>query len=495
MDWSFGPSPQALDKIMAEQNVSHAKAARIFRDQYGQQISDLEAFWENPYVHTERSWAEWLSEALWQVFVFDGLAIYPRYNLGGDKVLGFDIIDSATIKPLLDNRGDRPFPPLPAFQQILWGFPRGEFVASPSSETAGEYVDGMVGRLGRTDSLAYFVMNRRTWSPYGYSPVEQAIPAATLYLDRQNWMRAEYQFGSTPRTWMKSNSQEMDPLKLANFERILNDQLTGSTAERHRVKLLPDGFDPVSMPSVEERFKSDYDEYIIKRIASCFGVAPTHLGVISRAGLGGGKGQQEGEQDGSETVSMRPMVQYVEEVINSLSRRFLGADKAITFIMTDDGMGKNEEAKAKAFQVSLASGQMTLNDVRGELGMPLYDDPAADEPFMATQAGPVYFRGTLATDASGETTGQKDDNEPQTEPQESPKEEAPKETEADLKAQEAKAFAKFAKKPRGREFEFVYHTPAEAELLKAEITDTPKGRPSLTKRQMDELPNLSLIHI
>ena len=412
MDWSFGPSAQALDEIMAEQNVSHAKAARIFRDKYGEEIARLEAFWSNPYVHQDRGWQEWLSEALWQVFVFDGLAIYPRYNLGGDKVLGFDIIDSPTIKPLLDNRGERPFPPLPAYQQILWGFPRGEFIASPAEEVSGEYVDGMKGRLGRTDSLAYFIMNRRTWSPYGYSPTEQAIPAAALYLDRQNWMRSEFQYGSTPMTWMKSNSQEMDPNKLANFERILNDQLTGSTAERHRVKLLPDGFDPVAMPSIEERYKPEYDEFIIKRIASCFGVAPSQLGVISRAGLGGGKGAHEGEQESSETVSMRPMVSYVEEVINNLSRRFLQADKNITFILTDDTINRNDEIRAKAFQVSLASGQMTLNDVRGELGMPLYDDPAADEPFMATPAGPVYFRGTLAVDESGETIGQTDEATP-----------------------------------------------------------------------------------
>lgn len=402
-DWSFGPSDKALTAIMEEQNVSHSKAAQIFREQYGEQMVRLQEFWENPYVHTDRGWNEWISEFLWQHFAFDGVPVYPRYTLGGD-VLGFDIIDSPTIKVLLDNRGDIPYPPQPAYQQVLWGFPRGEFVATPNSQADGEFVDAMKGRIGRTDSLAYFVRNRRTWSPYGYSHVEECIPAATLYLERQSWMRNEYQSGATPMTWMRTNSQELDIRKLQEFERILNDKLTGSTVERHRVKVLPDGFEPVAMPSIDERYKPEYDEYIIKQIASKFGVSPTQLGIIPRQGLGG-KGQQDGESDQAETVSGRPTANFIIEVINSLSKRFLGMDKAITFQLSDNESAKDEEAKFKGYQISLYSGTMTLNDVRGELGLPLYDMPEADEPMIVAGNQVQFLKGLLETDGSGEVTG------------------------------------------------------------------------------------------
>jgi SPP1 gp7 family putative phage head morphogenesis protein len=62
------------------------------------------------------------------------------------------------------------------------------------------------------------------------------------------------------------------------------------------------------------------------------------------------------------------------------------------------------------------------------------------------------------------------------------------------KSAEAKAYKVFSRKPRGREFEFVFHTPEEVAVLKgitaepkAQITDTPKGL-SLTKRQASDLP-------
>jgi len=499
-DWSFDLSESCIAEIMDEENCSHAKASRIGRERYGKEINRLTAFWKNPYTQSERSWSEWLTEALWQVFVYDQLCIYPRYNLGG-ALIGFDVIDAPTIKILLDNRGDVPHPPMPAYQQVLWGFPRGEFVASPDSDGDFYNSPGKYGEF-KTDQLSVFVKNRRTWSPYGFSPVEEAIPAATLYLDRQAWMRAEYQFGSTPMTWMKTNSMELTLDKLAGYERVLNDRLTGSTAERHRIKVLPDGFDPVETRSQDEKFKPDYDEFIIKRVAAIFGVSPSALGVIARAGLGGGKGQMEGEAQSSETVSTRPMENYIVDVVNSLSRRYLDADLNVTFVMQDRQNAITAKDQAEALQVALFSGQKTLNDVQGELGQALYDMPEADEPFIVAGNAIQFLKGLLTTDSTGETVGQigqpnvtAESGEGQTSQdaqdtnQEGANQSGPAQT--DLKAQEAKAFAKFAQKPRARAFEFKHHTPEEAELLKAQISDTPKGL--TTKAAKEDLPNYPAI--
>ena len=401
---SWTLSDQAISDIMEEENCSHAKAALIGRERYGDEINRLNEFWENPYVASDRTFSEWITESLWQIFTYDQWCVYPRYNFKGN-VLGFDVIDAPTIKILLDNRGDIPHPPQPAYQQVLWGFPRGEFIASPDAD--GEFYAG-TGRDKEflTDQLSVFVKNRRTWSPYGYSPVEEAIPAASLYLNRQVWMNSEYQNGSMPMTFMKTNSQELDIHKLAEFERILNGRLTGNTAERHRIKVLPEGFDPVAMPEMADRFKSDYDEYIIKRISSIFGVSPSALGVVSRAGLGGGKGQLEGEQENVETVSTKPMVDYIISCINSLSRRYLGASKNVTFVLNDIKSSLDERNRAQALQTSLFSGQKTLNDVQGELGQNLYDMPEADEPFIVAGNTVLFLRGMLNVNAAGETVGQ-----------------------------------------------------------------------------------------
>jgi hypothetical protein len=532
-------SDQAISTIMQEEGCSHAKAALLGRERYGEEINRLRDFWENPYVASDRSFSEWLTESLWQVFTYDQWCVYPRYNFKG-KVLGFDVIDAPTIKILLDNRGDIPHPPQPAYQQVLWGFPRGEFIASPDAD--GEFYSGS-GRDKEflTDQLSVFVKNRRTWSPYGYSPVEEAIPAASLYLNRQVWMNSEYQNGSMPMTFMKTNSQELDIHKLAEFERILNGRLTGNTAERHRIKVLPDGFDPVAMPEMADRFKSDYDEYIIKRVASIFGVAPAALGVVARAGLGGGKGGQEGEAENVESVSTKPMEDYVVSVINSLSRRYLNADKNVTFVLNDRKGAREDLERSKALQTALFSGQKTLNDVQGELGQNLYDMPEADEPFIVAGNAIQFLKGMLSVDTTGETVGQ---NETQNQQGESAQaqvaegnaqgsvgeSQAPEAgvgkdipavgAPADQKSaisEELKDFGRFVKSrhKRGnwRAFDFTVFNAELADnlneqayfivkgatpmpeniyewasgIVNSEITDTPKGL--ITKREMHELPS------
>jgi len=405
MGWSFEIEDATITAIMAEQNCSHAKASRIARQDYSDKIAALREFWENPYPQLGRTFTEWMTEFLWQHFVFDGTPVYPRYNLGRE-VVGFEIIDAPTIKVLLDNRGAIPEPPAPAFQQVLWGFPRGEYQFTPNSD--GEFfVNAGKNNEFLRDQLAYFVRNRRTWSPYGFSAVEESVPAATLYLERQQWMKSEYRDGATPLAFFETDSEEMDPTHLAAFERVFNDRLMGSTTERHRMKVLPRGFKPVFAPTVDERYKNEYDEFLIMRVATVFGVAPSALGIVPRSGLGG-SGERKGEAQAALTTSQKPLESFLVETINTLSRRFLGADKNLTFAFDDDqGDVAQLAAKAQAFQVSLASGQMTVNDVRGELNMPLYEIPEADEPFIMAGNTIQFLTGLLEQDESGEVVGMK----------------------------------------------------------------------------------------
>lgn len=521
MNPSFTVADATITEIMDEENVSHAKAARIGRDRYSEEIARLTAFWENPYPEQGRPFSEWITEFLWQHYTFDGVPIYPRYNLAR-TVIGFEIIDAPTIKVLLDNRGALPQPPNPAFQQILWGFPRGEYQTSP--DTDGEFYSNP-GKSNEflKDQLAYYVRNRRTWSPYGFSSVEEAIPAATLYLERQAWLKSEYVDGSMPSTFMTTDAEEFDVKKLAEFERIFNDKLMGQTAERRRVKVLPKGFTPVPMPTVEERFKPEYDELLIKRIGAIFGVSPSQLGVTSRSGLGG-KGEHEGEMDQTMLTSQRPIETFLIEVVNSLSERFLGSSKAVTFTLTDNSTSQNEETRAKAYEIETKSAQKTINDVRGDLGLPLYDMVEADEPFVMTANGPVFLKGLLSVDTGGETIGQKETNddtvagsEDGRSPVEHQVEEGPKgqEEEGSQSSQgesqssigevestktvvaELAAFSTFVKsrQKRGswRDFSFETVTAGEASMLnadgaaivKGETVEPPSGVKAAARRALD----------
>jgi SPP1 gp7 family putative phage head morphogenesis protein len=313
----------------------------------------------------------------------------------------------------------------------------------------------------------------------------------------------------------------------------------GSTTERHRMKVLPRGFKPVFAPTIDERYKNEYDEFIILRISTIFGVAPGAMGVIPRSGLGG-SGEHKGQAQTALTTSQKPLEAFLIETINTLSRRFLGSDKNITFAFEDDDSDVAAmTARAQAFQVSVQSGQMTINDVRGELNMPLYDIAEADEPFIVAGQTIQFLNGLLTqstpnteeadngevvsgtSGASGVTQEGQEGQEGQG-PQAPVAQGGPAQGEVAKKSavtEEVREFARFVKSrhKRGnwRPFEFTTVPESVAEalneqayfitkgvtpmpdvvadwaMLEAErlLGDNTKGHaPSITKRAVDDLP-------
>jgi len=96
------------------------------------------------------SFADWLRMVVEEMLVIDAATIYPRYARGGG-LYSLDIIDGATIKPLIGEDGRAPEPPDPAYQQILKGVPAADFSA---------------------EELIYLPRNLRSHRLYGMSPVE-----------------------------------------------------------------------------------------------------------------------------------------------------------------------------------------------------------------------------------------------------------------------------------------------------------------------------------
>ena len=243
MEWNISISDDAVSRVMGETGEGSVSASKKVRDQYTEDIARVKDFWKYPDRINGLSFQEWLSVLLEEVLVIDALSIFPNANPLNPELASLEILDGATIKPLLDTRGGRPQPPHPAFQQILWGFPRGEFEAAPNSDA--EYT---------ADQLVYAPRVRRSFTPYGFSPVERAIPLVDLYLKRLHWLRTEYTDGVPPDMVVKTDSTYgSNPNLLKGYERVFNDELAGNLEERRGAKFLPSGMEPIFNPRSEER--------------------------------------------------------------------------------------------------------------------------------------------------------------------------------------------------------------------------------------------------
>jgi hypothetical protein len=380
MDWDITFSDDASERIMAESGKDHVRAMSEAREKYTSEIARLRNFWEQPDKANGYTWQDWLNVSLEDILVLDAWSIWPQKSVNGD-LFGFQVLDASTIKPLIDDRGMRPMAPFPAFQQILFGFPRSEFMATSEIEDAdGEFT---------ADELAYLVRNRRTWTVYGFSPVERALPLADIYLRRQQWIRAEYTDGVLPELLFTTDATfGNNPELLRAYENIFNDDLSGQTAQRKRARLLPAGMNPVQFDGYGEKFKDVLDNYLITSICGHFGVLPSEIG-FSGSGSLGASGLQQGETMSGEAIGIAPLAHWVSKQVTNLCYTFLGMPRELEFkIMFESRL--NTESEARKMDIEMKNGGRTVNEARSEMGLPVIDTPEADMPMLMSGKS-LYF--------------------------------------------------------------------------------------------------------
>jgi hypothetical protein len=429
LDWAVTITKEAVEAAQSASNRPRAEVEQDLRQKLSAEMVRCSRFWQKPDPGQDENFGEWIGKLLEEHFVLDALAIYPRLTYGGD-LYALEILDGSTIKPLRDHRGGRPLPPNPAYQQILWGFPRGEFVADVDD-------DGTVIGGYRTDQLVYKRRNVRAHTPYGYSAVEQALEDVDVWLRRRKWIRDEYTEGTVPVAFLKNTGQtSWTPSQIREYETEINDVYSGSTSARHRMRVLPPGFEPEMPDDFGEKYKPEYDLFLIKQISSHFDVTIAELGYTETGGLGS-TGWHEGQAAVQQRKATLPTLRWLQQLLTAISRAHLRMPPELEFRF----LGLEEEDEAAADEVAgnrVQWGRMTLNEDRDRLGQPRYDFPEADMPMVMTSRGVILLAGAAERGEPGSNIGaEKDNRAAATEPADDGDGEEP-DTEADSGAADGK---------------------------------------------------------
>lgn len=460
LEWDIVLSQTATERIMAESGGNHLRAMAEAREKFSPEIARLRKFWETPDPQNGLSFVDWLSMAIEEIDVLDAWAIWPQSTVGGE-IKGLQILDGSTIKPLLDDRGMRPMPETgPAFQQILYGFPRSEFDATIDDEAAdGEFT---------SDELAYLVRTRRANSVYGLSPVERALPLADIYLRRQQWIRAEFTDGTMPKSYLElPESAAMTPEQIRAYENIYNDDLSGQTAQRNRLRILVPGGKLNFEEGYSDKFSDAMDNYLIASITGHFGVLPSEIGFNGSGSLGA-SGLQQGEAESGDMIGIIPAANWISQMISALSYRWLGMPRELEFRLAPSERSNTQEA-AMRDEIRKRSGGMTVNESRAEQGLPLIDTPEADMPLLISGASVYVFTpdGLVMAGTPLNEYGMIEETlEEEASEAEAPEAEAPKTDLEPTAQEEVKKFIRWVRKGNPtRPFEFKTLEPTYADVL------------------------------
>ena len=181
------------------------------------------------------------------MLVIDAATLYPRFNRGG-SLYALDIIDGATIKPLIGEDGRAPEPPDPAYQQILKGIPAADFSA---------------------EELLYLPRNLRAHRLYGMSPVEQIALTVNIALRRDAATLDYYRAGSTPDAFA-TLPKEWTADQIRSFQDYFDALMSGNLARRRQTKFMPADFKLIE--ARQPPLKDQYDEWLARIICYAFSV-------------------------------------------------------------------------------------------------------------------------------------------------------------------------------------------------------------------------------
>jgi len=389
--------PEAVARESAAAGQAKDDVEAGMRKKYMGEIARISDWLETPDRKNGYDWEQWAGQLMENQLVYDAVVVYPKRTFGGD-VFSFEVIDGSTIKPLLDEEGGRPLPPAPFAQQILYGFPRGEFTADTVDVNGQTMVPGGM----TTDQLMYERRLIRPKTPYGMSATEIALLDGILWMRRMDWLLKEYTHGVSGAILEVDASVDWNVDQWGDWVTALNDKLSGDTSQRLQYKPFPPGTKAVLAPEVAERYKPELDLFFVKLIAGDFGLPASEVGFTEAGALGASF--HEGEEDILQRNVRQPDANWLGKIATRLSVRQLGMPGVLKIQVL--GLESEDEAAADAVaQAQVASGRMTLNEDRARRGKAPYGFVEADKPQLQTGRGVVFLEGASTQAPAGTLVG------------------------------------------------------------------------------------------
>lgn len=234
----------------------------------------------------------WLGMVLYDLFSIDALSLYLRPDQNG-RLWGVEVIDGATIKPLVDVYGRTV-----GYQQILYGRPETEFEDAPASN--GAY---------NPDLLWYRPRWRRTFTPYGFPPSEWIILRVNTALRKQAFDLSWFTDGNVPEGFAVAPDGMLNVEQVKEFEGHFNAVLAGNDSERRRIRFLPWNFQ--FQPTKEMQYNTVLDEWMLRVTCAAYSVPPQELGFTYDVN----KGTAEMQSDINQRKGLKPLAWWLKRVV------------------------------------------------------------------------------------------------------------------------------------------------------------------------------------
>ncbi len=286
------------------------------------------------------------------LLVLDAMALYKRPTVGG-QLYSLEPVDAATIVLAVDESGGTPMPPDIAYRQFIRGTEVATFTA---------------------DEMYYEMMNPRTNTPYGLSPLESLVLGISSALKSDIYNLHLLTEGNIPEGFF-GVPPEWTPKQIEEFQKLWDASLAGDTRAMSKIKFMPGGSGSGYTPAVkpEDMRYKELQEWLMMRTCMMFEIPPNELGFSMNVNKSNGEVQHDIAID----TGLRPLAEFFQEIFTDVIQQDLGYEN-LAFKYT--GLDVTDEKRdAEVAEIKLRSGQTTVDEVRKERGL---DPLGVDKPYV-----------------------------------------------------------------------------------------------------------------
>lgn len=324
-------------------------------------IDRLNEFFRRPDGKTR--YGQWTRKLLEDLLVIDAPTIYKWKAVDGTP-LALEVLNGATIKPLIDDAGRRPDAPDPAYQQIIKGLPMTNF---------------------DENELLYAPMRPTPQLPiYGYSPVEQVFVETMVGIKRLIYQSNFWSEGSMPEL-IVTVPDSWTPQQTAMFQAHFDALMSGNLDLKSKVRFMPGGMKPFDIKNANgDGLYGEIDTFWARLICFAFSISPTpFVQSMNRA-------TAETAQETAEEEGLHPlMTWHKEEVMDPIIQEDFGFDDIEFNYLPEPEIDQLKQMTTITGYVK--EGIWTRDEGRDATGKDVLGD-GADELTVDTPNGPVPLK-------------------------------------------------------------------------------------------------------
>lgn len=356
------------------------------QDGYASQIKQVKDMLKHPMGNKTRM-REFFTIIIDDILTIDAISFEFQKTRGGDFMY-FVPVDPTTIALRVTETGATPEPPEAAYVQFIQGQEIARFT---------------------TDEMVYDMLGNRSYSPYGFSPLESLIIQVESALRGAMYNLNYFKESNVPDGFIYlPDDVASSKTQVEEWQMWFDAIVQGDPRFMHKLKVMPGGSKYEGTRKPEDMAFERFEMWLLAQTCMMFDVAPRDIGITDKVN----KASDETQSELSRERGLIPLSNFIKEFLDDIIQYNLGAENLQFIWRNINPVDRKEEVEIAEKEINM--GALSVDEYMIEQGR----EPVGLDQYVKTSQGVLMVKDIIsgkamedAEDKNKDASNEKDDGE------------------------------------------------------------------------------------